>query len=535
MNDLELIQTQDPNAKSVFGGIFSPSNPHTEQVLKDMIETYTIDVSYLRDTQDLLSKYTENPFNAILYDEMIQCVNCIKSPKFMDKYGFIEYTHFSFLNNYEWVLLALALYTIVSPALTIATPLIIIIVPFIILNFGIQPIDFKSYMGILKTMGKSHPVVGLIMNFGSLNNEQRMYQLMTLGLYLFSIYRQCMDCYTFVQNIIELNNRMIKLREYVSDTIQSMRHFSSFTYQLKTYETFNQSISQNINDLIRINNMLDNIVPFSWCMKSAVNMGVMLKSAYTIYTDLDIQSNLEYAINFNSYIEIFEKIHKLHKEGKITSSKFRKQRIPKLKMIKMVYPSHIHSDKAVSNNVSLDKNMIITGPNASGKTTMLKSVLLNVLFTQQYGMGFYQSATLTPFKYLHCYLNIPDTNGRDSLFQAEARRCKLILDSIQSNIDGKHLCVFDELYSGTNPEEAVTSSSKFLQYITKKPNVKWMLTTHFIDLCTKLDKVPSISNYHMKVTEDFKYLYKLKPSISRMKGAYKILEDMKFPKEMIGI
>jgi hypothetical protein len=39
---------------------------------------------------------------------------------------------------------------------------------------------------------------------------------------------------------------------------------------------------------------------------------------------------------------------------------------------------------------------------------------------------------LSPFDHIHSYLNIPDTSGRDSLFQAEARRCKEILDCIEN-------------------------------------------------------------------------------------------------------
>ena len=34
---------------------------------------------------------------------------------------------------------------------------------------------------------------------------------------------------------------------------------------------------------------------------------------------------------------------------------------------------------------------------------------------------------------IHCYLNIPDTSNRDSLFQAEARRCKEIIDALSAS------------------------------------------------------------------------------------------------------
>jgi len=81
--------------------------------------------------------------------------------------------------------------------------------------------------------------------------------------------------------------------------------------------------------------------------------------------------------------------------------------------------------------------------------------------------GFYKSCTLNPFNYFHCYINIPDSISRDSLFQAEVRRCKEILDNITDNPSLRHFCVFDELYSGTNPYEAISSAYSYLNYITK--------------------------------------------------------------------
>jgi DNA mismatch repair ATPase MutS len=195
----------------------------------------------------------------------------------------------------------------------------------------------------------------------------------------------------------------------------------------------------------------------------------------------------------------------------------------------------------VKNNVKFKKNLIITGPNASGKTTILKSVLINTIITQQMGCGFYESATMCPFKYIHCYLNIPDTSGRDSLFQAEARRCMEVLDCIRDkeNIGKTHFCAFDELYSGTNPDDAVMSSLAFMQFLLKKKNVSCILTTHFVEVCKKLDSNIAVENYKMLTEEknsgssDFNYTYKLKKGISELRGGLKILNDMNYPKEII--
>jgi DNA mismatch repair ATPase MutS len=96
--------------------------------------------------------------------------------------------------------------------------------------------------------------------------------------------------------------------------------------------------------------------------------------------------------------------------------------------------------------------------------------------------------------------------------------------------------VFDELYSGTNPDEAVMSANAFMEYLVKFKNVKCILTTHFIAVCKKLNKHPRIENYHMETKESgdtFNYTYLLKKGISEVRGGIKVLHDMQYPKEII--
>ena len=65
--------------------------------------------------------------------------------------------------------------------------------------------------------------------------------------------------------------------------------------------------------------------------------------------------------------------------------------------------------------------------------------MLNIIFSQQLAVGFYKKAEIVPNRFLHCYLNIPDTSSRDSLFQAEARRCKSIMDCVKDNPNEKKI------------------------------------------------------------------------------------------------
>ena len=175
---------------------------------------------------------------------------------------------------------------------------------------------------------------------------------------------------------------------------------------------------------------------------------------------------------------------------------------------------------------------------------------------------------MTPYTHIHSYLNIPDTSGRDSLFQAEARRCKDILDIIndsqESNdksfhglsdtsnkfndkshdpnnklLESKHFCIFDELFSGTNAEEATSASYGFLKYLQKRENVDFILTTHFVKLCKKVKKNKTglrIANCKMDAAladDKIHFTYKMVKGISKIKAARLILIQMGFPEEII--
>ena len=206
------------------------------------------------------------------------------------------------------------------------------------------------------------------------------------------------------------------------------------------------------------------------------------------------------------------------------------------------YPPLKDNKDVVKNDCKMNKNMIITGANGSGKTTFLKSTALNVIFTQQLGCGFYRECTMNPYENIKSYINIPDTSERDSLFQAESRRCKTIIDSINENPDARHFCIFDELYSGTNPVDATKSSYSFLVYLCKRKNVNFILTTHYTNVCKRMHRIKDktgqsiMKNCKMDVIEHPNYLeysYKIKNGISKINGAIYILKDMKYPDEII--
>ena len=152
-----------------------------------------------------------------------------------------------------------------------------------------------------------------------------------------------------------------------------------------------------------------------------------------------------------SKIKILNKTEKKHKT--------------KLKFKNIYTPFLI--DNAIKNNVDIKNNMIITGPNAAGKTTIIKSIIINLILSQQIGYAYCDKGQISVYDFIHCYINIPDSCSRDSLFQSEARRCKDILDAINENKDKTHFCIFDELYSGSNPYEAISAAYGYLENLSR--------------------------------------------------------------------
>jgi len=259
-------------------------------------------------------------------------------------------------------------------------------------------------------------------------------------------------------------------------------------------------------------------------------IGHIMKCFYQLYKKPSYKEALQYSFGFNGYISNIQGLVENVNNGQMNSCKITST---KTKFVDAHFPAI--DNEPVKNSYNLDKQLIITGPNAAGKTTLLKTTLFNVLLTQQTGHGFYKSASVAPYDIIHSYINIPDTSGRDSLFQAEARRCRDILTSIETS-KLRHFCVFDELYSGTNPYEAIGSATSFLKFLNKYKNVSFVLTTHFLDLCKRLDKTTNIQNCHMKINlreNNFEYTYKMQKGISSIKGGVQVLKDLDYPQEII--
>jgi len=546
--DLELVTTIDGSCNPIYSFCFNTNNDVSKKVTEQITKYYSTDITFLKDNQKLIKDYIphENRYTKISsnYKNIIDIWNELKIESgFKEKYCYVDWEAIEFLNKSEIFLQFLSLYNLLSPIFSLIVPIIILIIPFFILKMKGITIDINEYINVLKVVAQSNAIGKIFtVNFSEITAQERIYIFVSAAFYLFSIYQNIMVCIKFNNNMKLIHNHFNSIEIYLDHTINSMENYYTFSKELTTHEPFNNVLIEKIDTLKNISSKLKSITNYSlYNINKFKEIGKVLKYFYELHSDKKYDEAIMYSIGFNGYIDCIEGLQNNVVERKMNFATFIND--TKKSVFRNSYYACLSgatvsdkSEKPVKNTIKFNKNRIITGPNASGKTTILKSSLINIILTQQFGCGFYDSAKFKPFKHLHCYLNIPDTSGRDSLFQAEARRCKEILDIIRDNKDDTHFCVFDELYSGTNPEEAETSASAFMIYLQKYKNVSTMLTTHFVKVCKKLDKIKGIQNCKMvtsKMNNKLIYTYKLDIGISEVKGGINVLTDMNYPKEII--
>jgi len=502
INDLELVQSEN---KPVCDIVFCPKTPESKDIAKETMKYYTTNTLFLKDT---ISLYQQS-FQSVKTKDFMKYWNDIHNNKeFEITFHYIESSWFKHFNTSPTILYIISLYFLTSPVLFLISPVFIILAPFIYIKSKNENITWESYMTILKSILKKHSLFGLFMNFSSADAKQRMGLISGAMFFAIQLYANVYNFIKFYNNIHYIHKALLKINDFIKNTIELMTSVQTSLQPLSTYAPFMNSIHEPksvLEDFIKRSSSI------SFSMK---HCGTMRALFYEVYSNERFKSAIHYSMKFHGFIQNISNLTK-----RIRSCTFGEKTT--------LYQSYYPTKHPVKNTYSL-KNTIITGPNASGKTTLIKGTMINLLLSQQIGHGFYKKAIISPYEQFFSYINIPDTSGRDSLFQAEARRCKEIIDEVNK---GKRIfCIFDELFSGTNPKEASSSAIALLTFLSNQSNFTFLLTTHFVDVCEALSK--SISMKHMKV-ENGKYLYLFVNGISYDKGGIKVLEQLNFPSSII--
>jgi len=192
----------------------------------------------------------------------------------------------------------------------------------------------------------------------------------------------------------------------------------------------------------------------------------------------------------------------------------------------------VPESKAIANTIEMGsdkpRNIILSGPNTGGKSTLTKGVLLNLILAQTFGIAAAKRMKFTPFENLDCFLNMTDDSaGGVSGWQAEVNRAEAIVQAITSKPNGFHFVLLDEIFTATSPDQAENTAVKFIKYLSELPNCMFIDAAHFDGIKDFAEKSKNCKNYHMGAITDpngkiLKYTYKLAEGRSTVKNATQV-------------
>jgi len=514
--DLELADT--PLYKHIL--------PEKSTLMNKWCSLYTSDIPFLKQTQKCIKRYDCEEYRCdtfkTIYHEFSQETN------FIDKYQYIGFKLLEKFNRSSEFLHCLSLYNLTSPIFSLLSPLVMLLLPFMILKLQNIPITLGGYIVHLKNLLKNTSVYKLFFNFTSVSFQHRISALFSLFIYLLQVYNNIISCCSFYRNITTIYSFLIDYKQHLN---QSVILLDSVMKNISTYSKYTGFLEHAKKQKTRILGLIDNLHVVKECetiFHKIGQIGHMMKLYYHFFMKQENHEIISYTFFIHEFNQDILSLQKQLKTRTLNICKYKKQ----THMKGVYYLPHLHETK-IRNEIDFKNNIIVSGPNASGKTTLLKAMFLNVIMSQQFGFGCYEKASICCYDEFHSYLNIPDTSGRDSLFQAEARRCKDILDCITQHPEKRHLCIFDEIYSGTNPNDAVTCAKLYLNGLNlHKKKVDYMITTHYIELCEHFNESKSICNKKMNVKindETIEYLYDMVDGISYVNGGTFILKELNYP------
>ncbi|MEO6490567.1 MAG: DNA mismatch repair protein MutS [Ferruginibacter sp.] len=190
---------------------------------------------------------------------------------------------------------------------------------------------------------------------------------------------------------------------------------------------------------------------------------------------------------------------------------------------------HLLLKQAVAYNVLMNRDtnfLFLTGANMAGKSTFIKSVG-SAVFLAHIGMGVpAKKMQLSLFDGLLSNINVIDNIAKgESYFFNEVQRIKSTITKV--NDGRKWLILIDELFKGTNVQDAMKCSTAVIEGLLKIKNSLFILSTHLYEIAEALKVQPNISFNYFETTVDgdqLNFNYQLRKGISNDRLGYLILK-----------
>ncbi|MDE7224463.1 MAG: hypothetical protein K2O34_11890, partial [Acetatifactor sp.] len=138
-------------------------------------------------------------------------------------------------------------------------------------------------------------------------------------------------------------------------------------------------------------------------------------------------------------------------------------------------------DNPVKNSITAARGVLLTGSNASGKSTFLKTVALGALMAQTLNMVLADAYSAPMYRIYSSMSLRDDLEGGESYYIVEIKSLKRILDAMKEEDNRPVLCFVDEVLRGTNTVERIAAATRILLSLTGK-KILCFAATHDIEL-----------------------------------------------------
>lgn len=188
--------------------------------------------------------------------------------------------------------------------------------------------------------------------------------------------------------------------------------------------------------------------------------------------------------------------------------------------------------KPVANPVNWQQNTLVTGSNAAGKSTYVKTVALNAILAQTIGISCSKSISLPHGHILTSMAVEDDLFEGDSYFVAEIKSVKRIIQQIKKK--QTCLCFIDEILRGTNTIERISASASIVNWMAPYQTLAFV-ATHDIELTEILKESCGNIHFRERVTEtngvEFDFIMREGPATTR--NAIELLHVLDYPDEIV--
>jgi hypothetical protein len=546
-HDIELFESYTIlNKKTIFDEINKTFTKGGEMILRQLLSNPIYDVDTLKERKESLTYVLNNldKIKGILEtlqhrESDIMWVFTSNTDDFQQLYNMVYFTNIITkpLNRNPSLLTLYNFYRmVISPAIGILSPLAYIIIPYLVLRFKLATqISFFDYIRFLyNVLMNTNDMSGIFLP-SSFSRVRYVSYLFTIIFYfqgMFNTVEIAKASHRLTKMITTKMNGFIEFIKNVSDlsNIVELNTLKPFFLNLQTFDKgiIDRIINTNTDKFSLTSNFGNQLSLFKYLNKSKFIPIIQFAYCVDCLTSIALlKSTGEY--NFSAYI------------CAVADAPLGSTIRPFVKFENIFHPC-LGKDVRVTNTMTLGgmyndaPNVIITGPNAGGKSTFIKALLVATIMAQTLTIAPTSEMAMIPFTLIHSHINVPDCKGKESLFEAEMYRSKYTLDQIQKL--EKHdtgLIILDEIFNSTNPVEGIAGAYAIMNNIGSFGNVASVLATHYLYL-TKLSSSGTFVNYKINVKHDQNTIifpYKLSKGVSRQFIALELLLKNGFDNSII--